>query len=213
MSGRPQIFPSTHSRDVSCARLANAAAPASLSGKNSGLRHKRRYRYRGGCRSLVACDRVNQALICLWALACHSPANTIVPAADNPASSVAGVSFETLFPRGLNSDRRENTVTRRLFHGAEPQLRRLDFREVAAARVSSASYHLAVVASIALLDPEHSEKRSSMKCGRLFPTPSGRTSNHHSSEPRAPCALERVHVIVFFLRGAIITSRRGVWHI
>ena len=52
----------------------------------------------------------------------------------------------------------------------------------AVTRVSNASYHLAIVASGALLDLELSEQRSSMGQGRFFPTPFGRTSNHHSSD-------------------------------
>ena len=56
----------------------------------------------------------------------------------------------------------------------------------AAARVSSASYHLAVVASDVLLDSDLSEKSSSTGRGRLFPTSFGRTSNHHSSVSDSP---------------------------
>ena len=53
----------------------------------------------------------------------------------------------------------------------------------AVSRVSNASYHLAVIASSALLDSELSGQSSSMVQRRFFPTPFGRTSNHHSSDP------------------------------
>ena len=67
----------------------------------------------------------------------------------------------------------------------DPHLGRLDFRRVdcdEATRLSNVSCPLAVVASDVLLGSELSEKGSSIKYGRLFPTPFGRTLNHHSSD-------------------------------
>ena len=42
--------------------------------------------------TLVACDSVDQALTCLWALACQSPTDALMLAANNPAFSIASVS-------------------------------------------------------------------------------------------------------------------------
>ena len=42
--------------------------------------------------TLVACDSVDRALTCLWALTCHWPEDALVLAAYNPAFSIACVS-------------------------------------------------------------------------------------------------------------------------
>ena len=72
------------------------------------------------------------------------------------------------------------TVEALFFEGLDHSDRWVDCDAVT--RVSNASYHLAIVASGALLDSELSEQSSSMGQGRFFPSPFGRTSNHHSSD-------------------------------
>ena len=71
--GTPQCSPSVPSRDVSCTRLASACASASPPGKTRlagdtdvdvGIEM--------AVGTLVACDSVNHALTCRWALACLS---------------------------------------------------------------------------------------------------------------------------------------------
>ena len=100
--------------------------------------------------------------------------------------------------------------------GLDHSYRRVDCE--AATRASNASCHLAVVASDVLLDLELSEASSPMGHGRLFPTPFGRTSNHHSSD--SPDMLEHnwtSHPVCAqagacacpFLRGATLTVRSG----
>ena len=70
------FFPSVHSRNVTCARLASATAPASCS------REKEPEMAVG---TVVACDGVNHALTC------HSTSDSLVLAANRTASSIADV--------------------------------------------------------------------------------------------------------------------------
>ena len=61
---------------------------------------------------------------------------------------------------------------------------------VDATLVPNVWYHLAVVASVVLLDSELSEQSSPIGHGRLFPTPFARASNHHSSDSDSPDMLK-----------------------
>ena len=56
--------------------------------------------------------------------------------------------------------------------------------------VANVSYHLAAVASGGMFESELTEQSSSIGQSRLFPTPFGRTSNHHSSESDSSDILE-----------------------
>ena len=163
-------------------------------------------------RTLVARDSVKQALICRWTLTCHSPANALVFAANKTASSITDVSRvpgETVTARA--STLRTKAAVNFFFvrrstpespgpfgrgcvsEGLENWGRRPEAASVGcvdATLVPKVSYHLAVVALVVLLDSELSEKSSPIGHGRLFPTPFGRASNHHSLDSDSPDMLK-----------------------
>ena len=128
--------------------------------------------------TLVACDSVDQALTCRCALACHSPADALVPAANKTASSITGVSSTKRHNDGPHFDTRRSGRDLVLDRPEDPD-RRVDGDK--ATLVANVSYHLAGVASAVLLESELTEDSSSTGHGRFFPTPFGRTSNHHAT--------------------------------
>ena len=174
---------------VSCARLANAPAPASRSRKQGGLVTRTSTSVSRAVGSLVACDSACHVLTC------HSNADSLVLAANNIVLSIASISRRSsdgprfhIWHTGSSeflfraSGRHPNvwilSVEALFLSGIGNSDRWVDSDAVT--RVSNASYHLAIVASGALLDSELSEKSSSMGQVRFFPTAFGRTSNHHS---------------------------------
>ena len=140
--------------------------------------------------SLVACNNAGHALTC------HSNSDSLVLAANRhcPSASRAslGQQAKQRRPTLLHMGTRGSVDFSSALSGPPPVwilsdqalfLRGLTSSDrwgdcVAATRVSNASYHLAVIASSALLDSKLSEQSSSIGQDRFFPTAFGRTPNH-----------------------------------
>ena len=230
---------SMHLRDVSCARLASALAPASRPGTQGWLVTRTSMsvsrwqsvllspQRRPGADLLVG---IGLSFACRRARACgqqdclqhHGRLLSTKRYSDGPRFYTRNEGGGELNFRAsgrhpnvwvlLNTDEHEHSDRRASCDEAalprvEPQPGLLDSRQIEATRVLDVSHHLAAVASDALVESELSEQSSSIEHVRLFPTPFGPTSNHHTSDSESPdmlgertsrasCALGKARVLV-----------------
>ena len=129
--------------------------------------------------TLVACDSVDQALTCLWALACRSPVDGVVLAVGRLLSFQRNSDGPRFCTRSEGSGKFLFRASGRHPNISVPFVSELDLSDrrvdcATATRVSIASYHLAVVASDVLLDSENSQSTAHRSGTAVsFSSPSG----------------------------------------